>query len=354
MNRNINLSNIKRHFFYKNEKTCNEKTNKHITKIIEQNFLSLNEAKICNIIKKIPYYTHYFLIVEDYDFVNINQINDRFIKKINIENKKELLIYKYKNNNVIKFNDFIFNICEPKLFIKSIIDTFQYILKSLIILNENNICFFDLCPEKIVVNFDCGEKLQIQDFGNSLILPKLNEDYITKIIQKTSNYTHKPFEVHILFYLIQNDITTISYSFIEEISEIFVDKLNVLNLFTEQYKKKYKDLCIESLKKYINKSRSFIIEDILKYSNKWDVYSLSLIYLHLFGNVTSVFSLKQTFISKLTIELSKNILPEPSKRNSLENLSKNIDNLLNEENDWDFVQRLGSDKMTQLFSILEN
>jgi hypothetical protein len=84
------------------------------------------------------------------------------------------------------------------------------------------------------------------------------------------------------------------------------------------------------------------------------VYSLSLIYLHLFGNVTSVFSLKQTFISKFTIELSKNILPEPSKRNSLENLSKNIDNLLDEENEWGFVQSLGSDKMAKLFSILEN
>ena len=354
MNTNIDLLNIKKFFLYANEKrTIKKNENKYITKIIEYNFYSLNEAKICNVIKKIPYYMNYFLIIEDYDFVNINQLNDRYIEKINFENKKNL-IFKYKNNRVIKFNDLIFSLCEPKLFIKNIIESFQCILKSISILDKRNICIFDLSPENIIFNFDCGEKIQMQGFGNSLLITELNEEYITKIIQKIENYTHKPIEVHVLFYLIQNDIKSISYSFIEEICEIFVDKLNVLNLFTEKYKIKYKDLCIESLKKYINKSRSYIIEDILIYSDKWDVYSFSVIFLHIFGNVSSVFSLKQTFISKITIELSKNINPDPSKRMSMESLSKIFDKLLYEEKDWDFVQSLNPGKMKELFSILEN
>jgi hypothetical protein len=87
----------------------------------------------------------------------------------------------------------------------------------------------------------------IRNFQLSLQVSKLNVSYITNIIKKIEDYTHKPLEIHVLFYLIRNDISYISYSFIEEISEIFLDKLNVLKLFTEQYKKKYKDLCIESL-----------------------------------------------------------------------------------------------------------
>ena len=50
--------------------------------------------------------------------------------------------------------------------------------------------------------------------------------------------------------------------------------------------------------------------------------------------------LKQTFISKITVELSKNISPEPSERNSLEILLENYNKLFNDENDWSFVKKI--------------
>lgn len=361
MNTNIDLSNINKHFLLKKYESGEEYENeekykkykKYNTKLINYCFYSINEVNISEIIKNIPYYSNNYLIIEDYDFVNISQLNDKYIEKLNISNNNRYLIFKYKNEKLIDFNDFLFNLDNPKLFILNIIESFSYLLQSLINLNNNNICFLNLSPETIVFNLECGEKPQICNFQLSLQVSKLNESYITNIIKKVNNYTHKPIEVHILFYLIQNDISSISYSFIEEISEVFVKNLSILSLFSENFKENYKSECIEYLKKYINKSKTDIINDILKYNDKWDVYSLSIIYLHIFGNISRIFSLKQTLISKITLELSKNISPEPSKRSSLENLLDNYNKLLNDELEWSFVRNISSDKMSQLFNILD-
>ena len=352
MNTNIEITNINKHFFSDNERNNEEISKKYNTKLINYCFYSINEANISDNIKNIPYYSNNYLIVEDYDFVNINQLNENYIEKLNISDDKKYLIFKYKNNRLVDFNDFLTNLTSPKLFIFTIIESFSYLLDNLIKLNSKNICFLNLSPQNIVFNLDCGEKPIIRNFQLSLQVSKLNVSYITNIIKKIEDYTHKPLEVHVLFYLIKNDISYISYSFIEEISEVFINKLSILSLFSEKYKESYKQSCIDSLKKYINMSKNDIITDILEYNDKWDVYSLSLIYLHIFGNVSRVFSLKQNFISKITLELSKNLNPEPSKRSSLEKLYENYNKLLNHEKDWSFVEKLSSNKMPRLLDIL--
>jgi hypothetical protein len=179
-----------------------------------------------------------------------------------------------------------------------------------------------------------------------------NEIYITNIIKNIQNYTHKPLEIHILFYLIHNNLNTISYSFIEEVCEFFVKNLNILNLFSEKYKNAYKNSCIDFLKKYINKSKSEIIQNILEYYDKWDIYSFSMIYLHIIGNICRVFSLKDTFLNKIMISLLKNIHPDPMKRENLEDLMETYHLLKESQKDWSFVNNLDSSKTLQLFQNL--
>ena len=356
MNTNIEISNINKHFFSSKERN-NEEDNKednkeYITKLTNYSFNSINEANISDIIKKIPYYSNNYLIVEDYDFVNISQLNDKYIEKLNLSDNKKYLIFKYKNDKFVDFNDFLTNLTEPKFFILNIIESFSYLLNSLIKLNNENICFFNLSPQNIVFNFNCGEKPQIQNFNSSLQVLKLNDKYITDIIKNLNDYTHKPLEVHVMFYLIQNNISFISYSFIEEICEVYVNNLSILSLFSEKYKESYKASCIKSLRKYINKEKTYIINDILNYYDKWDVYSISLLYLHIFGNISRVFSLKQTFISKITVELSKNISPDPLERTSLEKLLENYNKLFDEETNWSFVEKIKVNNMPILFEFL--
>jgi hypothetical protein len=351
MNINIELSNIINHFFLYDENDENHK--KYKTKIINYCFYSINEANISDIIKTFNYYSNNYVVVDDYDYINISQLSEKYADKLNLTNNKKYLVFKYKNENYVLFNDFLFNLTNPKLFIFHVIESFSYILKSLISLNNNNICFFNLSPQNIVFNLDCGEKPILQNFQLSLYVSNLNESYITNIINKLEDYTYKPLEVHVLFYLIRNDLHTISYSLIEEISEMFIKNLSILNFFSEKYKESYKGSCISVLKKYVNMPKNEIIEDILENTNKWDIFSLSVIYLHIFHNISRVFSLKQTFINKIIVELSRNIHPDPVMRSSLENILDYFDKLFNDENDWTYVNKLPSAMMPTLFDILD-
>jgi len=354
MKTNIEISNINKHFFHSsNDNEENNDSKKYRTKIINHCFNSINEANISDVIKMLPYYSNYYSVVEDYDHINISQLSEKYIDKLNLKNNTRYLIFSYENDHFIVFNDFLFNIINPKLFIFHVIESFPYILRSLIKLNDANICFFNLSPQNIVFNLDCGEKPILRNFQSSLQILKLDESYITNIINKLDDYTYKPLEVHVLFYLIKNNFNTISYSFIEEICEIYVTNLQVLQFFSEKFKESYKNSCIEVLKIYINKSKNEIIEDILSQNDTWDVFSLSVLYLHIFYNISRVFSLKNTFINKITIILSKNIHPNPLMRSSLENLLEYYNGLIDNENDWTYINKLPSNMMPTLFSSLD-
>jgi hypothetical protein len=352
MDIDINLSGLKFHFFSKNTNNYIDKMPKLKSKIIKHDFYAVNELQICEKIKKINYYINSYHIVDSYDFINISQLNDKYIDKININNKTRYLTLNYKNNDFTNFNSFLLNFDDIKLLIFNIIESFSYLLNSLYSLNEHNICFFNLCPQNIVLLNNCGEKPILQNFKYSLRYEKLNEEYFSKIINNLNdNYIYKPIEVHVLFYLIKNDINTISYSFIEEICEIYVNNLSVLQFFSQKYVEDYKKSCIETLKKYINQDKREIIKILLKNIELWDIFSISVLYLHIIGNILQIFSLQGTFISKLFVELSKNIHPNPEKRYDLETMREIYNKLFNEETDWKYINNLKNDK---IFTLIEN
>ena len=353
MNINIEVSNINKHLFSSEINDIqSENVNKYNTRLINYCFYSKNECNISNIVKKLPYYSNRFLVLEDYDFVDIGQLNEHFVDKCNLTGDVRYLIFKYKNANMVTFNDFLFNIVSPKLFILNVIESFSHLLTSLIQLNDNNICFFNLSPNNIGFDLDCGEKPVIRNFQTSLIVSKLDASYITNIIQKTKDYAHKPLEVHILFYLIKNDISTISYSFIQTVCEVFIKNASFLTFFSEEVVSSYKESCVNSLMKYINKPTNDIILDIIENSDKWDVYSLSVLYLHIFNSISHVFSLQPGFITKLLATLFKNTQPDPSKRQSLKQLAEYYDGLFAVEMNWVFVNKLPLNKMQALFDLL--
>jgi len=354
MNTNINVNEMNLFFSKSYHRTEFDIKVEKITKILKYDFYSANEAIICEKIKQIPYYATNYIVLDEYDFIKVEQLNEQIIKKLeNVSsNDNKYLLFKYNNETCVGFDKFIFNLKTPKVLIFHVLSTFSYLLSSLIKLNDNNICFFNLSTENIVFKNDNREKPIIKNFQNSLHVSKLNEIYITKIIKNTTEYTHKPLEVHVLFYLIQNDLDTINHDLIEEICEFYVKNLSILDLFSQKYKEVFKKACSDSLKKYINIPKSTIISDILEQNDTWDNYSLSILYLHIIGNISRVFSLKGTFISKFVVELTKNIHPDYLKRERLEKTKENYDMLYNEFQDWSFINQLPVDKMKILFENL--
>ena len=344
---NIELCGLHSHFFFKNELNEDKKREKYKTKIIKSSFYSVNEVQISEKIKVLPNYANNYIIVDNYEVINISQLNEKYIEKLNLHDKTVYLIFNYKNIDFIHFNDFLFQFDTIKLLIFNIIESFSHLLTNLLELNENNICFFNLCPQNIVFN---REKPLLCNFQYSLQFSNLNEIYFTKIIDKLDNfYIYKPLEVHVIFYLIKNNLNTISYSFIEEICEIYSNNLTVLQFFSQKYVESYKKACIETLIPFVNKNKGEIIKELLQNINTWDIFSLSVLYMHIIGNILKIFSLQETFISKIFLELSKNIHPNPSNRYDLEAMREIFNKLFNEEKCWKYINNLKNDDMSKLF-----
>jgi hypothetical protein len=332
------------------------------TKIDVYDFFSINEIKISNKIQKIPYYSNYYEVISNYQFMKIGEMDEIVFESINTktnetnesnEKNEKYLFMEYNNKKETKnldFNVFLFNLPSPKLLIFHVLDSYSYLLDSLIKINKKSICFFNLCPENIL--FMQNYKPLLKNFQFSLLTNSLNIDYIRSIIKKIDNYTHKPLEIHLLFYLIANNETSISYSLIDTICQNYIDHMDILCFFSQTYKNEFKKDCEDFLKKYINRTINEIIQDILLYYDKWDNFSLSMIYIYIFGHICRCFSLKDTFVNKIVILLSKNIHPNPFKREILINTRKTYDLLISNYSDWAFVNKIPSEKLDELYEML--
>ena len=283
MNKSINIGLISNQITNNRRKVNNiDDNDENQTKITVYDFFSINEIKIGEIIEDIPYYRNYYDIITDYDFIDIGKIGEKIIENVDLDSKNKdtkYVVFNYNDEKRIGFRDFLFNlpiIKNNRQFVFNILNTYSFLLNSLIKLNENGVCFFELSTENIV--FSPYSRPFLNSFKNSLLISDLNESYIHKIVKNIDNYTYKPLEVHVLFYLIVNNEETMSLSFIEAISNNYVKNMDVLSLFSQNYKDSYEKSCVETLKKYINRSKSAIIADILNYSKYWDNYSLSILY----------------------------------------------------------------------------
>jgi len=350
MNLYINQFQLNKHFFSQ-IKNNNEEKKKYTSKIYLQDFFSINEAIICEKIKKIPYFKNYYIILDDYEYIKVGDLREKGIGNINYNLENNYLLFQYENNKCKKFNDFFYQIRSPKIFISNLLISISYLLNSLIMLNEK-VCFFNISSDNIVFNYECGEKPFLINFRKSLNIAKLNDNYIINIIENTYDYTYKPLEVQLLFYIIHNNLNTISSSLIEEICEVYIHNLHILQYFSQSYQEQMKIVSRNSLKKYINKSKKYIIDDIIERYSTWDCYSISILYLHIFCNVIRVFNLKDTFLNKVIIPLVKNISPESTKRESLKETLIYIEKLYDENLDWSFVNKISNKKMESLFKNL--
>jgi len=352
MDTNINIINSKYLFLHK--KSIIDSV--YRSKIVNHSFFSINEANICYKIKKMPYYSNFFSLLEDYEELNIAQLyenNADLLEKLNLSDNMRYYLFKYDDRNSIHFIEYLYEFTDIKKLILGNINALQQLLQGLRLLNEHNICFFNVSYKNILFLENYREKPVLANVKFSLQLNKLDYGYISQILNKIDDFTYQPFEIHILYYFVKYNITTISYAFIEEFCEEYVDNLHILRLFSEQYKQKYKEICMETMKKYINRSQNEIIDDILERNDKWDIYGISILFLHIFGCISRVFSLKNTFISEITMELSKNIHPDSDKRMNLEDMINTVNKCLHKQNDWTFVNNLDNNILPQLFIEFE-
>ena len=231
-----NVDLIENFFFSHKKEEMNE--NEERNKIKLYDFSCLNEIQISEKIKKnLPNYVIYFDILTE--FSNIKLSSSGLQDTDLLDSAKKHLLIQYSCEKRVKFYDFLLNLPEPKLFIFHIIDSYSYLIRSLIMLNAKNICFFNLTSEKIV--FDAiSLKPLLHDVEYSLYTRNLNDDYLCKIVDKMDDFSNMPLEIHVIFYLIKNNENTLSYSIISEICDNFVKNTRVLSIFSQIYRDNFK------------------------------------------------------------------------------------------------------------------
>jgi len=105
METNINISNINKHFLNINKQQKIQ--NNYRNKIVNYSYFLVNEANICHKIKKIPYYSNFFSLLEDYEALNVSQLNDDIIDKLDNLNDMQYYLFKYNDKNAFNFIYFL-------------------------------------------------------------------------------------------------------------------------------------------------------------------------------------------------------------------------------------------------------
>jgi hypothetical protein len=350
----------------KNIGSCNEfviNMPQYTTCVKVVSFFTENEIQISECLQQIPHWQLYYDCIAEYEHMKIHLSRGQsplpllrdegpptheFCSPLVPKGQAPLgatvgrspspVLCKYLQTKTVDFDEFFLSLPSPKLVVFHVIDSYYHLLNSFYRLQQNGICYYNFSPEYLL--FDEYYKPKITKFDKSIQTDHVNEQIITFLIRGTKDFTHKPLEVHLLFYLIANNVDLLTDDLMVTICDTFIENLAILHLFSQQYKDLHRNECLSLLTRYSNKRRTEIIADVLKYIDTWDNYGISMLYLHLIGNITSAFSLKGTIMSKLIALLTKNISPTPETRNTIQNTISIYKKLYCDFKDWSFVDQI--------------
>jgi hypothetical protein len=299
------------------------KIKKYMNTFKPADFFSINEIDISHRILKIPNYSQHFNPILKNSHVNLAEIDEELFERcdeINPTHHSNLIVKQLNIENNPTFLDIFYSKQrEPtKKRLLNIINTYNHILKTIKILNTNQLINLDFHPSILVFR----DNLPILSKLTKIFhLPTINQERKSNLF---SNYHRKnvflPPEAHLICYLNENDATSVSLANIEDICEDSLSRAASLNCFSKSFLEQYKESSRFSLQSFVNKSKDKIINDILKHSVTWNNYGISILFLVLLRDIFGK-CCESPFISNFSQLLKQNIDPEPSNRLSIE---KNI------------------------------
>jgi hypothetical protein len=334
----------------KSQKTEVKHQKKYINTITRTSFFSLNEITISQRIIQLPNYSRYFAPVLKNSYINLAEIDDEnfdgcnqisnenshiLLTRLNVPRRKSFYEVFYANRkktyepveNIIKFkisdktDNKINNIKERKEFLK-LINSYKHLLESANLLNSANIVNINFHPSILVFKDDFPIIARFDDFFH---FPTINEERKSYLF---SDYQSKnvflPLEAHVICFLIDNKLDSLSFSSIEEICEDCRRRLASLSCFSKTFLDKYKETSHFSLQSLINKPKYEIIHEMLQKCGTWNNYGISILFLVLLRDLfKGVGGFPQnSFFSRFSQILTLGIHPIPEKRPSiLQNIS---------------------------------
>ena len=333
----------------KKEQTNVKQAKEYVSKLVERNFSSKNEIDVGEIVKKIPFYSLYYVPVLENCAANLSKVGSKEIKKCNLIDKEEahvkyiLLKMKYLKN--VKFTEYLLTNKSKKHILNIIFDTYSYFLFSLEQLMNYEVVHFDFKWDNAVIDLKT-ELPVILDFGISIPIRKLlerdralsgsDENASDENKNKNGNdnkedkedkyelfrnyfYTYYPRyslwppEVHAMCYVLHEHSRFTSESLQALINE-YVDSNAAFTIFSPEFLEKYKKLCFKTMQHLIDKPRKYVIHECLKFWTTWDNYALSISYFQIIQFISSSGFTSNAFLLSFSKILLGNVHPDPSRR----------------------------------------
>ena len=332
----------------KKEQSKKDKDKEYISKLVERNFSSKNEIEVGEIVKKIPFYSLYYVPVLENCAANISKVSEKEIKKCNIIDKEEdrikyiLLKMKYVKN--IKFTEYLLTNKSKKHVLNIIFDTYSYFLFSLEQLMHYEVVHFDFKWDNAVIDLKT-ELPVVLDFGISIPIRILlevdkGENIEGGELDKNENdennkkqeqdkydvfrnyfytyfpkYSLWPPEVHALCYVL-HEHSRITPESLQQLIDECVDSNTAFTIFSPEFMEKYKKLCFQTMEHLIDKPRKYVIHECLKFWSTWDNYALSISYFQIIQFISSSGFTSNAFLLSFSKILLKNVHPDPSRRSN--------------------------------------
>ena len=188
------------------------------------------------------------------------------------------------------------------------VQSFKDLLETCKILKKSQIVHFNICADSVVF---FQKKPILHNFTHSFPLQNMNEERKDRLFAKYSPFcTHWPVSCHILCYMKQNRLKSLSTGMIHRVLEDYIENMTTSGFhFSEDYWKKFQEKWIFSLHPLVNKSEKEITMNILAESWKWDIYGLCVLYLQLTHFLIQMNTglIKKVFIQKFIDFLKKNM-----------------------------------------------
>jgi hypothetical protein len=374
LNPNIHVENLcENHLFFrkKDKENCikvNYKKEKKSKKICVYDDSCKYYIKITQQIHQIPNYKTYFYTYEKAEFLDLTKIEDSTFKKIALSNSSGnqylLFTYKYLSKYTLTFSQKIHQslhqgLCKP--FLMLLLNSYKQLLKNVqqLLQSEKKLCFFQISSTNILFSQEeQGGVSFLKNFHACFSCKNsfFKVEHLLRIFSENTidNFSYQPLEVHLIYFLWKNNINTLSFSHLEEISRNYIKSMSIFSLLNELERDTYIQTCIHSLKIYINKDLNTIVEKMVsEYSFSWDNFALSVLFFYIVENICRTWYFpSETFLQGWSKLLLKNIHGNPFKRETVDSTIEILEQLLEKNPSWLFVNTISSDKMQDLLRVL--
>ena len=219
------------YFHLKDYKKTKLRKKKIINKIVTLDFFVKNELTNMKKIEQIKDYKKYYYICENSSELLLTELDENvnYLKS----NKNTILdnsiLFKYEDTELIYLKNYLkASLSRPKIYILNLINSFQQLLKSICLLNDNQLVHNFINFETVVINNI--DNTLLTNFAFSLDV-SLETEFKQFFIEYDPSYLEWPPELHILSFLQSNKMNSLSSYNIENIINNLVDNHHILKTF---------------------------------------------------------------------------------------------------------------------------